>query len=514
MVLAKQSTISHLPAYGSPEPADVPAQPRFDNSYARLPERFFAHAVPNPVAAPKLVRLNHPLALELGLDPAWLSGPEGVEMLAGNAFPPRAAPIALAYAGHQFGQFVPQLGDGRALLIGEVIDSSGARRDIQLKGSGRTRFSRGGDGRAPLGPVLREYIVSEAMAALGIPTARTLAAVTTGETVYRQTPQPGAVVARVASSHLRIGTFQYFAARGDVEALKTLADYALARHFRNRIDQNEPYLGLLHAVVSAQAELVARWMLVGFVHGVMNTDNMTISGETIDYGPCAFIDAYRPGAVFSSIDERGRYAYANQPGIAVWNLARLAEALLPLIADGEDEAVAKAESALKLFQPRYEKAFHDGLRRKIGLTEEDDGDLALLNDLFETMARGNADFTRTFRALSDDVEAADGAGATRSGFSDPVEFDAWARRWRQRLLAEHHSPAACRELMRSVNPKYIPRNHRVQAAIAAAEERADFSLFEELLVVLARPFDDQPDMQRYAEPPLDHERVLRTFCGT
>lgn len=492
---------------------DRPAAPSLDNSYARLPDRFFARQQPSPVSAPRLIRVNRPLAADLKLDPDWLESPAGIDMLAGNRFPDTAEPIALAYAGHQFGNFVPQLGDGRALLVGEVIDADGVRRDIQLKGSGPTRFSRNGDGRAALGPVLREYIVSEAMAALGIPTARTLAAVLTGDPVYRETRLPGAVVTRVAASHVRIGTFQFFAARRDVEALKTLADYVIGRHYPALAERDDPYLALLEAVVMAQAELVARWMQVGFIHGVMNTDNMTVSGETIDYGPCAFMDAYDPAAVFSSIDVQGRYAYANQPRIAAWNLTRFAETLLPLLDDDEDAAIGKAEGALKAFQPAYQAAFHGGLRRKFGLLSEQEGDIALMGDLFSIMAVNSADFTLTFRGLADEFDGRAGKGATRGLFADPAAFDGWAERWRRRVDQEA-SGRSSREAMLAANPKYIPRNHRVEAVIKAAVEREDFAPFEEMLAVTARPFEEQPDMAHYALPPREEERVLQTFCGT
>lgn len=479
--------------------------PLFENSYAQLPDRFFARTEPNPVSAPRIIRINRPLASELNLDPDWLESRAGLEMLAGNEFPDGASPIALAYAGHQFGGFVPQLGDGRALLIGEVIDAQGIRRDIQLKGSGPTRFSRHADGRAALGPVLREYIVSEAMAALGIPTTRTLAAVLTGDPVFRETRLPGAILTRVAASHVRIGTFQYFAARGDTDGLKTLSEYVIDRHFPKIAKHEQPQLALLEAVISGQAELVARWMLVGFIHGVMNTDNMTISGETIDYGPCAFMDEYDPATVFSSIDSQGRYSYANQPRIAVWNLARLAETLLPSLHEDGDEAVRIAEGALKKFQSLYEAAFHRGLRRKLGLLSEEEGDIALIADLFEIMARNKADFTLTFRSL----DKAD----TRLLFADPGSFDDWHARWQQRFARESDA-AASRHVMLSTNPKYIPRNHRVEAVIKAAVEASDFRLFEELLTVVGSPFEEQPDMARYSLPPEGHERVLQTFCGT
>jgi uncharacterized protein YdiU (UPF0061 family) len=486
----------------------------FDNSYAKLPDRFFAPTDGSPVAAPKLIRINEKLAAELRLDPAKLASPAGVAMLAGNSFPPSAEPIAQAYAGHQFGNLVPQLGDGRALLIGEVIDGKGARRDVQLKGSGPTRFSRNGDGRAALGPVLREYVVSEAMAALGIPTTRTLAAVLTGEPVYRERPLPGAVLTRVAASHIRIGTFQYFAIRGDVEAVKTLGDYVIDRHYPHLNGVERPYLALLEAVIAAQADLVARWMLVGFIHGVMNTDNMTVSGETIDYGPCAFMDAYRPGMVFSSIDRFGRYAYANQPGIAVWNLTRFAETLVPLLDGDQDAAVALAEGALRKFQGAYEATFHAGLRRKIGLLAEKEGDLQLVSELFEIMDKHEADFTLTFRSLADDLDAEAGEGPTRNLFKEPAAFDGWAERWRQRLAEEPGHDGERRRVMLAINPKYIARNHRIEALITAAVDSNDFGPFEEMLGVLAKPFDEQPGMEDYTLPPKPEERVLQTFCGT
>src|SRR5215204_537932 len=373
----------------------------FDNTYARLPDRFFARLAPTPVRAPRLIRLNRELAAQLRLDPDWLASPEGVEVLAGNRVPNGAESVALAYAGHQFGHFVPQLGDGRAILLGEVVDRSGMRRDIQLKGSGPTPFSRSGDGRAALGPVLREYVVSEAMAALRIPTTRSLAAVATGEPVVRETVLPGAVLTRVARSHVRVGTFQFFAVRGDVEGLRLLADHVIARHYPQAAEAERPYRALLDAVIGAQADLVAQWLNVGFIHGVMNTDNMSIAGETIDYGPCAFMDAYDPATVFSSIDQHGRYAYANQPGIAAWNLARLAETLLPLFSDDEEKAVARAREALETFSPRFEAAFHAGLRRKLGLFTQREEDLELAGGLLDLMAKNEADFTLTFRGLSD-----------------------------------------------------------------------------------------------------------------
>src|SRR5260221_5136392 len=373
----------------------------FQNTYTALPANFFARVVPTPVASPTLIKLNRGLATHLGLDPDRLASPEGVEILAGKQIPDGADPIAMAYAGHQFGHFVPQLGDGRAILLGEVIDADGIRRDIQLKGSGPTPFSRRGDGRAALGPVLREYIVSEAMAVLGIPTTRSLATVMTGQSVLRETLLPGAVLTRVASSHIRVGTFQYFAARGDTEGVRRLADHVIARHYPQLANADRPYHALLAGVVTRQAELVARWLLVGFIHGVMNTDNTSVSGESIDYGPCAFMDQYDPATVFSSIDEQGRYAYANQPRIALWNLTRLAECLLPLFSETQDKAVEEAQAALGDFAERFNTAYKAGLRSKLGLFSERDDDQALAQDLLDAMAKNQADFTLTFRRLSE-----------------------------------------------------------------------------------------------------------------
>ena len=484
----------------------------FDNTFAQLPTRFYARIEPTPVARPRLIKLNRRLAMMLGVDPDDLASSEGVEVLAGNRVPEGAEPLAMAYAGHQFGQFVPQLGDGRALLLGEIVDRGGVRRDIHLKGSGRTPFSRGGDGRAALGPVLREYIVSEAMAALGIATTRALAAVTTGELVFRETGLPGAVLARVASSHVRVGTFQYFAARGDAEAVRLLADYVLTRNYPDLLDAEQRYLALLEGIVGRQAELVAQWLLVGFIHGVMNTDNMSVAGETIDYGPCAFMDAYDPATVFSSIDSSGRYAFANQPTIAHWNLTRLAETFLPILSDDPRKAREAAEAALGGFAPRFEAAFHSGLRRKIGLFTARDDDMSLIRDLLDGMAQNGADFTLTFRRLSDAAEGRD--EPVRSLFIDPTVFDTWASRWRERLKEEPQDAISRRTSMQAVNPAFIPRNHQVEAAIVAAVERNDFEPFEEILTVLERPYEDQPTFARYAEPPEPHERVLQTFCGT
>jgi serine/tyrosine/threonine adenylyltransferase len=486
----------------------------FDNSYTRLPDRFFTRIAPTPVAAPRLIRLNRDLAFRLGLDPDWLGSPEGVEILAGKRVPDEAEPIAMAYAGHQFGQFVPQLGDGRAILLGEVVDRDGMRRDVQLKGSGPTPFSRRGDGRAALGPVLREYVVSEAMAALGIPTTRALAAVTTGETVVRDAILPGAVLTRVASSHIRVGTFQFFAARHDVEGLRLLGDHVIARHYPQAAESDRPYHALLNQAIARQADLIAQWLLVGFIHGVMNTDNMSIAGETIDYGPCAFMDAYNPATVFSSIDHHGRYAYGNQPRIALWNLARLAETLLPLLSNDEDKAVAEAQEALGTFAERFETAFHAGMRKKLGLFMERDGDPALAQDLLDAMAENHADFTLTFRRLSDAAAGPSGDEGIRRLFASPPAYDGWAARWRQRLDQEPQAGETRRAAMRKVNPAFIPRNHRVEAVIEAAVGRDDLLPFDELLTVLSRPYEDQPNFASYADPPKPYERVHQTFCGT
>ncbi|MCS3449006.1 MULTISPECIES: protein adenylyltransferase SelO [Bradyrhizobium] len=484
----------------------------FQNTYSALPANFFARVAPTPVAAPRLIKLNRALAVQLGLDPDLLSTPEGAEILAGKRLPDGADPIAMAYAGHQFGHFVPQLGDGRAILLGEVIDKNGVRRDIQLKGSGPTPFSRRGDGRAALGPVLREYIVSEAMFALGIPTTRSLAAVVTGEPVMRETALPGAVLTRVAASHIRVGTFQFFAARGDTDGVRALADHVIARHYPELKDAAQPYHALLAGVVARQAALVARWLLVGFIHGVMNTDNTSISGETIDYGPCAFLDAYNPAQVFSSIDEMGRYAYANQPRIALWNLTRLAECLLPLFADEQEKAIEQAQVILGEFPERFTAAYNAGLRAKVGLFTTRDGDEALIQDLLDAMAKNAADFTLTFRHLGE--AATDDAADVRAQFTDPAAFDEWAARWRARLALEQQTPAERKAAMGAVNPAFIPRNHRIEAVIAAAVNSDDYTPFEELLTVLAKPYEDQPHYAAYADPPLPEQRVTQTFCGT
>ena len=503
------------PGWRGPEIADIMAlHIPFDTTYAHLPAHFFARLQPNLVPAPRLIRLNVALAGELGLDPDELAGEDGVQALAGNVVPDGAAFIALGYAGHQFGHFTPQLGDGRAILLGEVTGPDGLRRDIQLKGSGPTPYSRRGDGRAALGPVLREYIVSEAMNALGVPTTRSLAAVSTGEFVYRETALPGAVLARVAASHIRVGTFQYFAARGDIAGLRQLADYAIARHYPAAVGSPQPYRAFLEAVASRQASLIAQWLLIGFIHGVMNTDNMSIAGETIDYGPCAFLDTYDPATVLSAIDQGGRYAYANQPRIAHWNLTRLAEALLPLLSDNEDTAVTTAREALSGFGPQFQSAYLGGLRRKLGLSTEREGDAELAQDLLDRMAEHGADFTLTFRRLCDAAMSAETDDGVRALFAEPASYDAWAARWRQRLADEPMPQAARRQAMRAVNPAVIPRNHMVEAAILAAVQHEDFAPFEDLLAATAHPYEELPQFERFRVPPLPDQRVLQTFCGT
>jgi uncharacterized protein YdiU (UPF0061 family) len=457
------------------------------------------------------------LALELGLDADALMSEYGAGVLAGSRVAEGAEPIALAYAGHQFGYFVPQLGDGRANLLGELVSRDGQRYDVQLKGSGRTPFSRGGDGRAALGPVLREYIVSEAMAALGVPTTRALAAVTTGEWVQRDTVLPGAVLTRIAASHLRVGTFQYFAARGDVPALRILADYAIARHYPDAAQAKEPYRALLEGVIARQAKLIAQWMLVGFIHGVMNTDNTSISGETIDYGPCAFLEEYDPAKVYSSIDHGGRYAYGNQPRVALWNLARLAETLLPLLAQesGSEEAgLVAANEALSAFEPQFEEARGAGLRRKLGLVQKREGDDVLAENLLQCMAANGADFTLTFRRLCGAAAGPEGDVSVRALFSDPAGYDGWAAGWHRRLDEEPADGQARAAAMRRTNPAFIPRNHLVEAALDAANLRQDFHPFEDLLAVISRPYDERPEVERYLTPARPEERVRQTFCGT
>lgn len=489
--------------------ANAPSPP-FDNSYARLPERFFARLPPEPVCEPRLVRLNEGLADLLALDVEWLRSGEGVATLAGNHVPDWADPIAQAYAGHQFGSFVPQLGDGRAILLAESRGRDGVRRDIQLKGSGRTPFSRMGDGRAWLGPVLREYVVSEAMHALGIPTTRSLAALTTGERVLRERPLPGGVLVRVARSHVRVGTFQYFAVRQDEEALATLVDYVIDRHY----PEADGPRALLDAVIAAQAELVARWMTVGFIHGVMNTDNTSIAGETIDFGPCAFLDEFDPDKVFSSIDHGGRYAYANQPRIAGWNLARFAETLLPLLGQTQEAAVASAQEAIDAFPAAFERAYHEQMFRKLGLERREEGDVELLSDLLSLMADEAADFTLFFRALSRLGESPGEAdGAVRALIRDSVRLEEWLARWRARLVREERDETARQAAMKAANPAIIPRNHLVETVIQSAV-MGEFGPFHALVDALADPFAEAHEDSPFAIPPRPEEVVRQTFCGT
>nr|WP_300314867.1 YdiU family protein [Halomonas sp.] len=510
--------------------------PAFHHRYASLPSRMRAECEPTLVTAPRLLAFNHALAEELGLDLDAFDGKRVAEALSGNAVPESAQPVAAAYAGHQFGNFVPQLGDGRALLLGELKHRNGGLYEVQLKGAGRTPFSRGGDGRAPLGPVLREYLVSEAMHALGVPTTRALAAVSTGERVLRQLPEPGAVLTRVASSHLRVGTFQYFSVRGDREALELLVDLAIERHYPNLLDDlqqaswREKALALLEAVVARQARLVAQWKGLGFIHGVMNTDNCAISGETIDYGPCAFMDEFHPRTVFSSIDEGGRYAWINQPPIAQWNLARFAETLLSLIDEDQQKAIELATKPIVAFSDIYQQEWTTVLRAKLGLSASseiaDGNDLALGEALLDAMDKAGADFTLTFRhlakAISPDSDATP-ESSLRAGFSDDTgvngqgegakALEAWLPRWRQRLAREVLTESEIQRQMEATNPLVIPRNHLIEKVIRAAADDDDFTPFERLLEAVTQPFST-PDDPGFLQPPRPAERVLRTFCGT
>jgi len=486
----------------------------FDNTYARLPERFFARVTPTPVREPRIVKVNHALAQLLGADVERLESPEGAAVLGGNVIPEGAEPLAQAYAGHQFGGFVPRLGDGRAILLGEVVGTDHLRRDVQLKGSGPTPFSRRGDGRAALGPVLREYVVSEAMTALGIPATRALAFVTTGEPVIRDGLLPGAVLTRVAASHLRIGTFQFFAHGNDLEALRILTTYALERHYPDARGTGNDALALLEGVIGAQARLVARWLGVGFVHGVMNTDNTTISGETLDFGPCAFLDEYDPKKTFSSIDEGGRYAFANQPRIALWNLARLAEALLPLIADKVDDAVRLASEQLDRFEGVFERASLEMARAKLGLLREEESDGALVEALLSTLAAHAVDYTLFFGRLRAALEPSGEPALLALFEGNQAAIRSWLETWRQRLALEPDGGERRAVLMRKANPVLIPRNHRIEEAIQAAVSRGDMEPFETLVLALATPDDARPEHAHLAEPPRPEERVQQTFCGT
>ena len=483
------------------------------NTYSALPSRFYVRVAPTSVKDPRLVVLNHRLAHELDFDPVVLER-EGAALFSGNQMPDDADPIAMAYAGHQFGGFVPQLGDGRAILLGERVGRDGVRRDIQLKGSGRTPFSRSGDGRAALGPMLREYLISEAMHALGVPTTRSLAVVTTGEQVVREDLLPGAVLTRVAASHIRVGTFEYFAARNDREAVSLLLDYVITRHYPEVRGADVPALAVLEAVAQRQAALIADWMSVGFIHGVMNTDNMAISGETIDYGPCAFMDHYAENTVFSSIDHAGRYAYGNQPAIAQWDLARLAETLLPLIDSDMEKAVELATAVVKGFMPLFDAQLLARMRRKIGLSGEQESDVDLIRTLLATMQSASADFTLTFRRLAQSADESGSDASLLELFEPPTGIADWLRRWRERLANDPQTAAERAASMRRVNPAFIPRNHRVEAALDAASTHGDFALFHQLRKILEHPYDDQPGCGEFEQPPGPGERVLRTFCGT
>ncbi|MDD3170030.1 MAG: YdiU family protein [Eubacteriales bacterium] len=478
---------------------------KLDNSYALLPKLFFSRQDPTPVRSPKVIIFNRTLANTLGLDIRHLEGTEGAVVFAGNQIPEGSVPLAQAYAGHQFGHFT-MLGDGRALLLGEQLTPEGGRVDIQLKGSGRTQYSRGGDGRAALGPMLREYIISEAMSALGIPTTRSLAVTATGEPVYRETVQPGAVLTRVAASHIRVGTFQYASRWGTAEELRALAEYTIKRHCPEAEEDENPYLALLREVVKRQAALIAKWQLAGFIHGVMNTDNMALSGETIDYGPCAFIDAYDPATVFSSIDVHGRYAYGNQPGIAQWNLKKFAETLLPVMVQNR-EAVLQVNEALADFNQLFYDRWLAGMRAKLGIFHEEQQDGDLIGNLLEMMKTHRADFTNTFRAFT--LEKPED-----TALSGTEEFRLWHNRWQARLGRQRESKDDSLRLMKENNPAVIPRNHRVEEALEAAVKKEDFSVIERLLDILSDPFAYSPGQEEYASLPESKGCPYRTFCGT
>ena len=489
-----------------------PPQFNFDNSFARDLEGFFVPCEASKVPSPSMVIFNEPLAEELQLSASRLRTPLGAEIFSGNLLPNGAAPLAQAYAGHQFGNFSPQLGDGRALLLGEIIDTQGRRQDLQLKGSGRTPFSRSGDGKAGLGPVLREYLISEAMHALGVPTTRSLAAVTTGETIFRETGMPGAVLTRISASHLRVGTFEFFAARGKTDMVRRLADYAISRHYPETLDTENPYLDFFRAVSRAQIKLISHWMTVGFIHGVMNTDNTAISGQTIDYGPCAFIDEYNPETVFSSIDLQGRYAFGNQSSIVMWNLMRLADTLVPLIHVDKDRSIGILTDEIRNFRSEYDEIFFEQMRAKIGLNNEEDGDDDLVQDLLTAMQTDEADFTLTFRGLSD-ATLGDNSGVLQQ-FQNTATYEAWETKWLSRLEREPTPPSKRAAAMNKVNPIYIPRNHKVEEALSEAIEHGSLTLFEKILSLVSAPFEEIPGEEIYTKPAPETSLPYKTFCGT
>jgi uncharacterized protein YdiU (UPF0061 family) len=488
----------------------------FDNSFSRLPDQFFSHQAPSPVTSPRLIRINTALAQQLGIDAGWLASDEGLQMLAGNTLPEQATPIATVYAGHQFGNWNPQLGDGRAILLGELkLPENGLRYDIQLKGAGQTPYSRMGDGRSPIGPVLREYIVSEAMTALGIPSTRSLAAVTTGENVVRDRLLPGGILTRVAQSHIRIGTFQYFAARQNTAAVKTLADYIIKRHYPDVAQAENPYFAFLEAVISRQAQLIALWQSVGFIHGVMNTDNMLLCGETVDYGPCAFMDTFDPATVFSSIDRDGRYAYGNQPAIAQWNLSWLAQSLLPLLMEDEKQALELAQSALNGFSETYQHHYDEAMCHKLGLSQANPVNRMLLQNLLDLMTKEQCDFTLCFRFLAENLVPDQ---AHSPGISDffqlPTAFKPWLEQWRHQVSKENPNLAAVQADLLAANPAFIPRNHLLEEVIESATTHNDFSPFHSLVDLLEKPFEYRPEHMPYAQPPRPEQVVENTFCGT
>ncbi|PIB26631.1 hypothetical protein BFP76_12120 [Amylibacter kogurei] len=490
----------------------MPIDFHFDNTYARELDGFYVQWQGDTAPDAKIIKFNHELANVLGLDADALNSKQGAAIFAGSVAPTGSNPLAQAYAGHQFGGFSPQLGDGRAILLGEIVDAKGQHHDLHLKGSGRTPFSRGGDGKAVLGPVLREYLMGEAMHALAIPTTRALAAVTTGEEILRDGYQPGAVLARIAESHLRVGTFQFFAARQENEKLRQLADYAIHRHYPNLQNAENPYVALLQSVCGAQAQLIAKWMLVGFIHGVMNTDNMTISGETIDYGPCAFMDYYASNTVYSSIDANGRYAYGNQPKMAKWNLARLAESLLPLIDQDTDRAIEIATVEINKFDDIYTHHWVDGMRKKIGLSTVQDDDVDLIHQLFTSIENQQVDFTQLFRALAG--AATDEPSEVFDLVSHSDDFKLWIARWQTRLAQESINPSDRIAAMNAMNPLYIPRNHLVEAALNATVNEGDMTPFDDLLAVLKQPFTPRSNAEKYAQPAPADFGPYKTFCGT